>query len=191
MIIISVSMVTTIYCLKLHHTVGREAQAMPSYVRYVLLDLLPIVLFLHPPPDPPSEDSESLLKDEERIWLLTPFDLTWPQMNLGQMGQRIKSWIRKQDSLQILSLLIFIKNWNLFLIEWGMKIVRAHMKMNGNMLLWFLTGLTSNNYLKMTLDRIYLRWPLINNLTNDLKWPKMASNGLECPRTASKALKWP
>ena len=67
MIIISVSMVTTIYCLKLHHTVGREAQAMPSYVRYVLLDLLPIVLFLHPPPDPPSEDSESLLKDEEGI----------------------------------------------------------------------------------------------------------------------------
>ena len=73
MIIISVSMVTTIYCLKLHHTVGREAQAMPSYVRYVLLDLLPIVLFLHPPPDPPSEDSESLLKDEERI--LTSRDL--------------------------------------------------------------------------------------------------------------------
>ena len=141
MIIISVSMVTTIYCLKLHHTVGREAQAMPSYVRYVLLDLLPIVLFLHPPPDPPSEDSESLLKDEERI--LTSRDL---KVTLSdKRSRRFESANRKRDSHRIQSLLIFIKNWNIFLIEWEMKIVRDHMKTNGNMLLWFWTGLTFND----------------------------------------------
>ena len=106
MIIISVSMVTTIYCLKLHHTVGREAQAMPSYVRYVLLDLLPIVLFLHPPPDPPSEDSESLLKDEERI--LTSRDL---KVTLSdKRSRRFESANRKRDLPRIQSLLIFIKN---------------------------------------------------------------------------------
>ena len=84
MIIIAFSLFSTIFCLKLHHTVGREAKAMPQWVRivnskttqfrlyddtlqvrYVLLDLLPIVLFLHPPPDPPCEDEENLIKDEE------------------------------------------------------------------------------------------------------------------------------
>jgi len=65
MIIIALSLFSTIFCLKLHHTVGREAKAMPQWVRYVLLDLLPIVLFLHPPPDPPCEDEENLIKEEE------------------------------------------------------------------------------------------------------------------------------
>lgn len=55
MIIISVSMVSTILCLKLHHTQGREAKEMPRWVRYILLDLMPIILFLHPPPDTPEE----------------------------------------------------------------------------------------------------------------------------------------
>ena len=32
MVIISISMVTTIFCLKLHHTQGREAKSMPKWV---------------------------------------------------------------------------------------------------------------------------------------------------------------
>ena len=41
-------------------------------VRYVLLDLMPIVLFLHPPPDPPGEDEEILLINKEEVPSFAP-----------------------------------------------------------------------------------------------------------------------
>ena len=85
MIIIAFSLFSTIFCLKLHHTVGREARSMPGWVssikefrikknqvRYVLLDLMPIVLFLHPPPDPPGEDEEMLLINKEEVPSFAP-----------------------------------------------------------------------------------------------------------------------
>jgi hypothetical protein len=39
MIIIAVSMFSTIFCLKLHHTQGREARQMPKWVKIFILDL--------------------------------------------------------------------------------------------------------------------------------------------------------
>ena len=150
MIIISVSMVTTIYCLKLHHTVGREAQAMPPYVRYVLLDLLPIVLFLHPPPDPPSEDSESLLKEEERIWPLAFFDLR----SLTSGHWRAFEWILDKEAR-------FAPNSELAHIYKELKFISDRMRDEDS------SGSYEDEwkYAALVLDRFELHWSL------DLNWP--------------------
>ena len=78
MIIIAASMFSTIFCLKLHHTQGREARQMPKWVRFIrfstfliilkvrfmLLDIMPIVLFIHPPPDRPLDLDEENSKQD-------------------------------------------------------------------------------------------------------------------------------
>lgn len=64
MIIIAASMFSTIFCLKLHHTQGREARQMPKWVRFMLLDIMPIVLFIHPPPDRPLDLDEENSKQD-------------------------------------------------------------------------------------------------------------------------------
>ena len=52
LIIISFSMISTIYCLRLHHMVGQHA--LPSCLR-PLIRIGPKILCLHSPPDLPSE----------------------------------------------------------------------------------------------------------------------------------------
>ena len=46
MILISMSLVSTIFCLKLHHSPKRECKPMGNWARFVFLDLLPTVLCL-------------------------------------------------------------------------------------------------------------------------------------------------
>ena len=46
MILISMSLVSTIFCLKLHHSPKRECKPMGNRARFVFLDLLPTVLCL-------------------------------------------------------------------------------------------------------------------------------------------------
>ena len=66
LIIISFSMISTIYCLRLHHMVGQHA--LPSWLRW-LIRIGPKILCLHTPPEKPSDlisDPPTPVKENNR-----------------------------------------------------------------------------------------------------------------------------